>query len=365
LLSGELAEAARMAQQLQVAATKSNNAYALAWGSYLHALAHYFWNDLGNAEHHFAQAVEQRYVLHTRAAIDSLAGLTLTHQVLGQPDRAKATMALLLEFAQETNNPAYIIIAHSCQARLSLLQGDLASAVRWLQTADLTTDASIMFYWLEIPRITRCRVLIAQGTEASLQKAVDLLKGYRQEVEAQHNTCQSIDILTLQALAYHKQALFDEALVTLERAITLAAPGGFIRPFVELGPSVAGMLERLYQQGVASDYITQIMASFATNDPSSVLRAGEGPTTKALDSSLVFRPSSALIEPLTDRELEVLELLAQRLTNKEIAAQLVISSGTVKQHTHNIYQKLNVTGRRQAVATATELGLLSSASLQR
>jgi LuxR family maltose regulon positive regulatory protein len=72
-----------------------------------------------------------------------------------------------------------------------------------------------------------------------------------------------------------------------------------------------------------------------------------------------------LIEPLTDRELEVLELLSQRLTNQEIAEQLVIASGTVRQHTHNIYQKLNVKGRRQAVAIATELGILSSDSVRR
>ena len=133
---------------------------------------HYCWNELGQAAHHFAQAVEGRYVLYTRAAIDSLAGLALTYQAMQQPDKASATMNLLLEFAQQTSDPTYVAIAHSCQARLSLLQGDLTSALRWLQTADLTTDAGVMFYWLEIPHVTQCRVLIAEGSAASLQEAV-------------------------------------------------------------------------------------------------------------------------------------------------------------------------------------------------
>jgi LuxR family maltose regulon positive regulatory protein len=87
--------------------------------------------------------------------------------------------------------------------------------------------------------------------------------------------------------------------------------------------------------------------------------------TEALPSSTVHRHSSFVIEPLTNRELDVLELMAQRLTNKEIAAQLIISSGTVKLHAHNIYQKLDVNGRRQAVAKATALGILSSGSVRR
>jgi LuxR family maltose regulon positive regulatory protein len=225
---------------------------------------------------------------------------------------------------------------------MALLQGNVASAVGWLQTADLAIDADVMFYWLEISRITHCRVLIAQGTKAGLQQAEELLQAYRQQNENQHNTRQLIEILPLQALIYHKQDLFDEALATLEQAVTLAQPGGYIRPFVESGPELAGLLNRLHSQGVAQDYIAQILAAFPDF----------GFESKSLDSI------QNLIEPLTDRELEVLTLLAQRLTYKEIAAQLVISPGTVTQHVHNVYQKLEVKRRKQAVAKATELGLL-------
>jgi len=343
LLSGELAEATRTTQWLKAVAAKHNNTHIKAWAAYLMGHTHFLQNDLENAVHNFAQVVELRYNLHTRAAVDCLAGLTLAYQALGQPDRSRATIALLHEFAQNTNDPAFLAIARSCQARLALLQRDVDSAVGGLSTANLATDAGVMFYWLENSGITQCRALIAQGTKADLQQAEALLQAYRQQNENQHNTRQLIEILPLQALVYHKQDLFDEALATLEQAVTLAQPGGFIRPFVEPGPELAGLLNRLHSQGVAQDYIAQILAAFPDF----------GFESKSLDSI------QNLIEPLTDRESEVLTLLAQRLTYKEIAAQLIISPGTVTQHVHNIYQKLEVKRRKQAVAKATELGLLS------
>jgi LuxR family maltose regulon positive regulatory protein len=274
-------------------------------------------------------------------------------------------MNLLLEYAQQTSGPTSVAIARSCQARLSLLQGDLVSAVRWLQTTDLPTDAGVMFYWLEVPHVTKCRVLIAEGSAASLQEAKGTLHTYEQVKDARHNTRQLIDILLLQAMAYQKLEQTDRALATLERAVTLALPGGWIRPFVELGPTMAGLLVRLSQQGVVPQYIAQILAAFPAKDAAD---AGIRPKTAPEPSSFVARPSSppagdasgGLVEPLTNRELEVLELMAKRLTNKEIAARLVLSVGTVKQHAYNINQKLNVRARRQAVAKAISLGILSS-----
>jgi LuxR family maltose regulon positive regulatory protein len=359
MLSGELTEVTQATPQIRDIAIRSQNAYIIAWVSYLQAYVAYYRNELGQAAHHFAQAVEGRYVLYERAAIDSLAGLTLTYQAMQQPDKASATMDLLLEYAQRTSGRTSVAVAHSCRARLSLLQGDLASAVRWLQTTDLPTDPGVMFYWLEVPHVTKCRVLIAEGSAASLQEAEGLLNTYEQVKEARHNTRQLIDILLLQAAAYQKQERTDRALATLERAVTLALPGGWIRPFVELGPTMADLLNGLRQRGVALQYIAQILAAFPTE------AKDEGQRTEAADAPFVPSPqvavaSSSLIEPLTNRELEVLELMAQRLTNKEIADRLVLSVGTVKQHAYNINQKLNVRGRRQAVAKAISLGILSS-----
>jgi LuxR family maltose regulon positive regulatory protein len=355
LLSGDLAKAAQAALQMQSIATESNIAYYRGWTSYLQGYIHYCWNELGQAAHHFAQAVEDRFVLHTRAAIDSLAGLALTYQAMQRPEEASATLDLLLEFAQQTRDPSYMAIAHSCQARLSLLQADMASAVRWLQTADLAADAGIMFYWLEVPRVTRCRVLIAEGSAASLQEAEENLQYLARVKEARHNTRQLIDILLLQTMVHHKQGQTDRALTALRRTVTLGHPGGWIHPFVESGPTMAFLLDQLSSRGVASDYVGQILAAF----PRPVKEKERPEASSVAASAAAHGPSALLVDPLTNRELEVLELMAQRLTNKEIAAQLVVSVGTVKNHAYKINQKLNVRGRRQAVAKATSLGILS------
>ncbi|HEY53621.1 MAG TPA: AAA family ATPase [Caldilineae bacterium] len=339
--SGELTEAERVTQQFGNAATEGGNVYAEIWTSYLQGYIHYFRNNLEDAAHHLERAVKGRYILHTRAAVDSLAGLTLTYQALGQPDEAAATMAILLEFAQDTHDPAYVSTARSCQAHLALLQGDQKSAVRWTQTDNLTTDAGIMFYWIEIPRVTQCRVLIAQGTAASLQEAVEKLQQYEQENQAIRNTRQLIDLLPLQALAYQKQGKVDRALTYMESAVTLAEPDGWIRPFLELEPGMISLLNELAQKGVAQDFIAQIVAAFPLSPP-----------------DVAVADQSRLPEPLTDRELEVLALLARRYRDKEIAAELFISPATVRRHASNIYQKLQVSGRRQAAEKAIALGIL-------
>jgi LuxR family maltose regulon positive regulatory protein len=300
---------------------------------------------LDSAARHFAESVRDRYIVHSAAALESLVGLALTYQAQGQPDSAKATEALLLEFAQEKNKPAFLTIVRTCQARIALMQGDLESAVRWLEMADLAMDSATMFYWIEVPRITQCRILIAQGSKASLQKAAEKLAEYVKTNKAQNNTRQLIELLLLQSLVYHKQSQRDKALATLADAIALAEPGGFIRPFLDLGPEMAGLLVRLSQRGVAPAYIARILAAFPQQ------RIDE----KRLALADAAEPST--VEALTPRELDVLALLARGLTNKEIAQQLVISHGTVRQHVYNLFQKLQVNNRLQAVTKATDLGI--------
>jgi LuxR family maltose regulon positive regulatory protein len=341
LLSGELTEASRRSQLFLKAVEKYNNTYAIAMGHYFNAFGYYFWNDLERAAHHLSQAVEMRHSLHTRIAIDSLAGLTLSYQAMGEPDQASSTLALLLEFARNTNDLAYLSVARSCQAHLALLQEDRISTRRWLQTADLVSDTNVMFFFIELSQITQCRVLIAQGTETSLQHALDLLQVYQEKLEAQHNTRQLIDVLLLQALAYQKESQIDQALAAVERAITLAQPDGWIRPFVELRPDIVPLLTRHFDQQDPTNYAHKLFAA---------CKIKEG-----VESSISKYQSTQLTELLTNREIEIYELLIKRLTNQEIAAELYISVGTVQQHLNHIYAKLNVKGRRQAIAKAAEL----------
>jgi LuxR family maltose regulon positive regulatory protein len=343
LLSGKFNHAAPMNRHLHELAIKHDNRYISAWTSYTQGYIHFFWNDLDTATYHFTKAVNDRYILHSAGALDSLVGLTLASQAMGQTEHAEAMMSLLLEFAQEKNYPAAITVAQSCQARLSLMRGDLESAVHWLAMTDLAADPSVMFFWLEVPHITQCRILIAEGSEASLQEAGEKLAVYEKTNKVQNNTRQLIDILLLQSMVYQKQSQSDKALTTLTHAFSLAEPGGVIWPFLELGPEMAGLLVRLRQNGVAQKYIARILAAFPDD------------TKVGKHLQMASGVDSSLVEQLTPRELDVLALLARGLTNKEIAQQLVITPGTVRQHTNNLYKKLKVNNRLQAVAKASDL----------
>jgi LuxR family maltose regulon positive regulatory protein len=159
--------------------------------------------------------------------------------------------------------------------------------------------------------------------------------------------------MPLQASALQKQGRTDEALAVLEAAVDLARPGGFIRPFVESGPTVESLLKRLAAKNIALDYIGRLLDAFREDQRG--VKPGAFGTQTVSKSSFSNQP---LIKPLTNRELQILDLLGQHLQNKEIAVKLFISPETIKTHLNNIYRKLNVTGRLQAVEKAYTLGIL-------
>jgi LuxR family maltose regulon positive regulatory protein len=275
-----------------------------------------------------------------------MAGLALAYQELNQPENAAGIISDMQEFAWETKNPAYVTIARSCQARLALLQGDVIKARRHLQSADLTADAGIMFFWLETPRLTQCRLLIAAGTPTSLAEADQKLEVFRQAEKNNHNSLKMIEILLLQTLSYHKQARIEEALSNLGAAVLLAYISGISRPFIEAGPELLELLPQLAPQDATAPFIKTVRKEISIHHPRSALPV-DG------DEAAV-----SFAEDLTNREREVLALLADEMSNQEIAAELTISTNTVKRHTGALYRKLDVKNRRQAVTKARHFGLL-------
>jgi LuxR family maltose regulon positive regulatory protein len=230
-------------------------------------------------------------------------------------------------------------ISHSSVARLSLMKGKVPVSLALLSRKE-PSSAYPMLLWLDIPEITQGRVLLAAGTDSDLQKAENRLKASLQLSQAQHNTFQRIFILPLLALVYEKQGRLKEALTVLEEAVNLASHGGFIQPFLESGPTMASLLRRLAGKNIAVDFIGHLLDAISppTHQPSPIARTSDG--------------------QLTNREHDILELVAQRLQTKEIAEKLFISTHTVNAHLKNIYRKLDAHGRRGAVEMAKRLKLI-------
>jgi LuxR family maltose regulon positive regulatory protein len=197
-------------------------------------------------------------------------------------------------------------------------------------------------------------VLVFIGSDFSLRDATLRLDGLWKATEAIHNTFQMMEIGVLRALAFWKMSRIDEATAVLERLMPMAAAGGWIRPFVELGLPMAEMLKYFLKQNVTVDHIGRILTAFGDIEKVAI---PQGSPAQLVSEPSVSAPP--LIESLTNRESEILEMLAQRLQNKEIAERLFISHETVKTHLTNIYQKLNVTKRREAVERAYKLGILT------
>jgi LuxR family transcriptional regulator, maltose regulon positive regulatory protein len=319
----------------------------LGWAHYFLACAHYLQNNLAAAELHADAVQEQRYASHPYAVIHTAFVLTLTYQARGRPGEARQMLDRLNDFLEEVHSERLQPLVQAFGAELAAMQGGLVTAGRWATTVGTMVPFGVMAFF-HAPQLTVPKILLGMNTPASRQQAAEALARLHDFVTTTHNTRFTIEVLALQALLQDVQGDERASLALLKQAVLMAEPGGFIRIFVDLGPRMAGLLARLRRTGVAPSFTDQILRVFDESTPAAPIQRTAVSNPEPIE----------LIEPLTDREREVLALLAQRLSNKEIAQTLVISSPTVKRHATNIYQKLQAHGRREAVAKATRLGLV-------
>jgi LuxR family maltose regulon positive regulatory protein len=197
-------------------------------------------------------------------------------------------------------------------------------------------------YSTQFNYLTLVRILIAQG---HLDDAQELLGQLLERTQGTGRTTTEIEANCLLALIIQAQGDIDQAITILENALSRAEPCGFIRIFVDEGPTMARLLYEALSRGIMPVYVHRLLAAF-----SDAPVAEPEPTIEVVDT---------LIESLSERELEVLHLIAEGLTNAEIASRLYLALNIIKVHTRNIYGKLGVNNRVQAVDTARRLGLLS------
>ena len=340
-LAGELSKARVVGERLEIEASRASIANSEAWGHYSQGCSYLNTCEFEEATEHFIAAAQHRYVLDSNATLDSLAGMALAEQFMHREDAADEALARLSEYAREVDDPYCFSIARSCEARLALLRGNTTAAADWaLSTEEIVAPWSL-FLWMEVPAITQARVLLEIGSTENLRRASELLEKIRRQSEACHFTNQLIEVTVLQVLAAKRSGHEEQAIATLRAALTLAAPGGWLRPFVEAGRLMSDLLLRLDRQNLAADQLScldRILAAF----PGVALPA---------------RPSP-LVEPLTEREEQILRLLDTELSAKEIADHLEVSVATVRAHTRNVYNKLEVHGRFEAVQVAREMGVV-------
>lgn len=246
------------------------------------------------------------------------------------------------------------------KAQTWVKQGRLAEALSWVREQGLSVEDELS-YLREYEHITLARILICQYKlevqspsskrpclEERIQQSIDLLVRLLEAAEADERTCSTIEVLVVQALAYEAQGDFAGAIASLERALTLAEPEGYVRIFAEAGPPMVRLLREAMTCSITPAYTQQLLTALET--------WGQKPKES---SALPLSPSpQLLIEPLSQRELDVLRLLNTELSGPEIARELIVALSTVRTHTKRIYSKLNVTNRRAAVKRAIELELL-------
>jgi LuxR family maltose regulon positive regulatory protein len=306
------------------------------------------WNELDAALRYAQEGIELcRQWGHADILIVSNMHLARVLQAVGDTDGAQEALRRARYHASDLS-PWYVKYSAAWEALVRLALGDVAAASRWAEEAGLSFDDELGLQ-NELSYRVLARTLIAQGRN---DKALALLQPLLELQKAAGATYVVTEILVLQALALQAQGDTERALAALERALTLAEAEGCVRIFVDEAAPMGQLLQQAATQGIMLDYVGRLLAALE-NEPK-----GEPQISEPHCRSPLLRSVPPPVEPLTERELEVLRLLTTHLSTREIAAELIVSVNTVRSHVRNIYTKLGVHRRAEAVERARELKLL-------
>jgi ATP/maltotriose-dependent transcriptional regulator MalT len=292
----------------------------------------YEWNDLDVAQQHGQQSVQlARQIENNDRFVSGEVFLARLKLARGDVTGAAAMLAKAEQSVRQHNFVHRMPEVAAAQVLTLLRQGNLAAATKLAQSHELP--------------MSQARVHLAQGDTST---ALAVLEPLRRQAEAKEWEDERLKVMVLQAVVHHAHGEKDKAVQLLGDALALAEPGGFIRLFVDEGPPMAHLLSEAAAHGIMPDYVGKLLAGFETEKQKCEVKSSLSPAP----------PAQPLIEPLSQRELEVLQLIAEGLSNREISERLFIALITVKGHNQKIFGKLQVQRRTEAVARARELGLL-------
>lgn len=315
--------------------------YNESWRRFVLGRIAYEWNELECAAEHFGIAARAHGGNYMRG-LEALLGLALVAEARRDAQAAGdfAEQALLMAKAIGSEN--LVAWALSFRTRLFLMRGKPAPDLITLPPS-AHDDALILWTPIELPRVTEAWRLLRSGRPDDVKDAQRMMEETVEFMTSRRLYVALVPALSLLALIYRARDQKSRALTTLGQAVEIAARGGLLRSILDFGPEMVGLLYELKLPGAAGEHVAAVLAAAAT----APLPA---PDPKRRES---------LIEPLTARELAVLELVAANLSDKEIAVALCISPLTVRKHTTNIFAKLQVRNRRQAATRSVELGLVT------
>lgn len=347
-----VAEMVAMKGQLHQARAKYEEAAALAKdergrtlpvkGLGLAGLGELFreWNELDTAAKYLEEAIELAGEWATIGAVEGCVTLARVRQAQG--DEQGANQAIQRAWHMALNFDASDIddkLVDIHRARLWAMQGNIEAGSDWIKAHTRVRDDRY-FYFAAPEQATLARIYLAVGKPREALEVLDWLLDRAEQLGMMRYV---IEALALKSVAYQAQEDIVSALGTLERALSLAKPEGYIRIFVDEGEPMAQLLSQIAIKGIVPDYIAQLLAAF--------------PETEETSETVL---QSTVAEFLNERELEVMRLVAAGYTNQEIANQLGVSLSTVKWYLYNLYDRLDVRNRTEAVARMKKLGLLSS-----
>ena len=338
---GHLHQAARIYSETEVVINRSEGPNSPLVGPICAGLCrlNHEWNRLEPAAHYAHKCIElgRQWADPDLLAVGYVTAARGEH-ARAHPSQAQEAMRAAEEVAVEHSlSPRRAMWLQAALVRWWIMQGNLERASHVVQHSGISADDDIS-YLREPEYLTLLRVFLAQGDYAA---ALSLSNRLLRSAETARRKGRAIELLILQSLAFQGNKDLAQALASLDQALLLAQPEGYVRVFLDEGEPMAKLLYQARSRRVGAGYAAELLSAMGGA------------------SGVELPPTQLLIEPLTQREIEVLKLIEAGASNDDIAAQLVISVATVKRHISNIYGKLGVQSRTQAILRAREVKLLS------